>query len=839
MRRIGFCCRLAVLAGVLGILAMAGPLPVAAQDTQDTQAADSAPMQEGASSAETVAPQQTKPEQTRCPVAPVDSWSDSEKATWTKICLGQFADLSVGDPYPNTGDLDKWQPGRTLSAAFLLRIMTDPVYVAATPFTGIRIDGAHFPDEVVLSDLEYNKPLIIVDSVFSRPLVMERFRSRSRVRLTGDWFSYAMAPDAAKDAPLEISLDASAAEIAKGLDLNWIFVNGDIDLSDMKIATLLEMSDTTFLGTVYLNRSKIDGGVLLQRVKVSRNVIFDNAEVAQNLDIGDLNISRLLDNGDTEWGTLSGAQLHVSGHLIIGYSNAEVRMPARLVGQAPPQPAPEPEPQPGSPPGPSGEGAATGATPDVAASLPDASQTEAQPVTDLAAGTLANGGTAPAAPERTFTMRAWRINLIGARIDGELRIRGTWLLDQVTLEDAVIGDDLWLSDSDISRGSFSATSVKGFALLQGIQARGNMQFDSASIGRSIVFDDLARVTGLRMPGAVVHGGIYFAGATIDGPVDLNSVTIDRDLAMGDGTTFTGPVDVSFARIGGSVDLTGGHFASVDLTGADIAAELRLAAAGAVPLFADKAELTLRNVTTNSLQDVAESWPCILHLEGFVYQRQVRSEAHASADSFVDRCKQGGGEAGGGQAATAAPVATPVGAAKPATTESEDAATERRTRELVTWLGRQVPFSPQPYVQLSGVLRQSGDYETAKAILFAGKEREFDEAGWPAKIWLAMQWAFTGYGQYPQVAGLWVIGLIVLGAAVFTTEPSPEMRRLNWLQRGVYSFDMLMPAVHLRHHHAEIEMRAWWVRAYVFCHKLMGYILLSFLAAAVLGLGGLE
>lgn len=828
MRRIGIGCRLALLAGVVAILAIAGPLRVTAQEASDAQAADGAPMQDGASSADTVAPQQTKPEQTRCPVPPVDAWTDGEKDAWAKICLGQFADLSVGDPFPNTGDVDKWQPRRTLGAAFLLRIMTDPVYVAATPFTGIRIDGAHFADAVVLSDLEYNKPLIIVDSVFSQPLVLERFRSRSRVRLTGDWFSYAAAPDAAKDAPLEISLDASAAEIAKGLDLNWIFVNGDIDLSDMKISTLLEMSDTTFLGTVYLNRTKIDGGAFLQRVKVSRNVYLDNAEVAQNLEIGDFNISRLLDNGDTEWGTLSGAQLHVSGHLIIGYSDAEVRMPARLVGQAPPQPAPEPAPEP------AGQGAAAGAAPDVAASLPDASQTEPQPATDLAAGTLANGN-APAAPERTFTMRAWRINLIGARIDGELRIRGTWLLDQVTLEDAVIGDDLWLSDSDISRGSFSATSVKGFALLQGIQAHGNIQFDNASIGRSIVFDDLARVTGLRMPGAVVHGGIYFAGATIDGPVDLNSVTIDRDLAMGDGTTFTGPVDASFARVGGSVDLTGGRFASVDLTGADIAAELRLAAAGAVPLFAEKAELTLRNVTTNSLQDVAESWPCILHLEGFVYQRQVRSDMRVPAGPFVDRCRKGDSKAGDTQAAATAPA----GAAKPSAAESEDAAAERRTQELITWLGRQVPFSPQPYVQLSGVLRQTGDYETAKAILFAGKEREFDEAGWPAKIWLAMQWAFTGYGQYPQVAGLWVIGLIVLGAVVFTTEPSPEMRRLNWLQRGVYSFDMLMPAVHLRHHHAEIEAQAWWVRTYVFCHKLMGYVLLSFLAAAVLGLGGLE
>jgi hypothetical protein len=50
--------------------------------------------------------------------------------------------------------------------------------------------------------------------------------------------------------------------------------------------------------------------------------------------------------------------------------------------------------------------------------------------------------------------------------------------------------------------------------------------------------------------------------------------------------------------------------------------------------------------------------------------------------------------------------------------------------------------------------------------------------------------------------------------------------------------MLIPAVHLRHHHAEIELQSW-PRYYLYGHKLMGYILLSFLAAALLGLGGLE
>jgi hypothetical protein len=806
-------------AAILGIaalgLALLGAMPAAAQSIEDAQPAEAEPLVTAPDSAVDPAVPLADQQPRTCPVPPQPYWTASEAYTWRQICLGQWADLAAAfaDPETATGDLDKWKPERNLGAAFLLRIMTDPAYVAATPFTGIRIDGAHFPEALVLSDLEYNLPLIIADSVFSDQVAMERYRSKSRVRFSGSWFRLAPRADAGADAPVTISLDISGAEIAKGLNLNLAFANGAVDLSDTLIAGHVELDDVTFLDKLWLNRARIGGVLFMQRSRVGSDLVLDGADVAQNIELLELSLSRALDNGDTEYGLLSGRQLHVSGHLIIGSSEAPVRMPARLTGQAveaaagAADAAQEPQVEPQVEPGPAL---------DSAASLPDASETAPLSATDLT-GTESSGGiaadaaAAPAAAERSYSVRAWQLNLTGARIDGELRMRGLWLLQQVTLEDAVIGDDLWLSESEVGRAAFSATSVKGFVLLQGLRVKEQAQLDSASIGRSLVMDDQTELTGWRMPGASVKGGIYLAGAKVSGPADLNSISVDRDLALGDGAVFSGPVDASFARIGGSLDLTNGAFASVNLTGAEIAAELRLAAAGAVPQFAREAELNLRNTTVNTLQDVAESWPCVLHLEGFTYQRQIRSERPRRAVAAPDPC----------------------GADSVAAT-SED----RRAAELISWLSRQQPFSPQPYVQLAAVLRQSGDNETAKAVLFAGKAREWQAAGPWSKFLLSLQFAFTGFGLYPYVAGYWVLALIGIGTAVFSLDPSPELRRLTWPQRFIYSCDMLIPAVHLRHHHGEIELQSW-PRYYLYGHKLMGYVLLSFLAAALLGLGGLE
>ena len=83
-----------------------------------------------------------------------------------------------------------------------------------------------------------------------------------------------------------------------------------------------------------------------------------------------------------------------------------------------------------------------------------------------------------------------------------------------------------------------------------------------------------------------------------------------------------------------------------------------------------------------------------------------------------------------------------------------------------------------------------------------------------------------------IAIFWVIGLVMAGAIVLRA--SGEGRR-NGMPFGLaYSFDILLPIIRLRDRHYQIDLKTW-ARYYFYGHKIMGYVLASFLIAGLSGL----
>ena len=61
-----------------------------------------------------------------CQVQPDPSWSDQEKWTWQKICLGQVADFNKAEGYGGELDPKKpegWPESRILRPSFLETIL--------------------------------------------------------------------------------------------------------------------------------------------------------------------------------------------------------------------------------------------------------------------------------------------------------------------------------------------------------------------------------------------------------------------------------------------------------------------------------------------------------------------------------------------------------------------------------------------------------------------------------------------------------------------------------------------------------------------------------------------
>src|SRR4029077_5637671 len=101
-----------------------------------------------------------------------------------------------------------------------------------------------------------------------------------------------------------------------------------------------------------------------------------------------------------------------------------------------------------------------------------------------------------------------------------------------------------------------------------------------------------------------------------------------------------------------------------------------------------------------------------------------------------------------------------------------------------------------------------------------------------RAWLTMIDALIGYGYHMERALFWGAGFMLAGISVlrFSGE-GPK----NQMPFGiVYSFDLLLPIIRLRDKHYQIDLEGW-PRYYFYVHKVMGYVLASFLITGLAGL----
>ena len=149
-----------------------------------------------------------------------------------------------------------------------------------------------------------------------------------------------------------------------------------------------------------------------------------------------------------------------------------------------------------------------------------------------------------------------------------------------------------------------------------------------------------------------------------------------------------------------------------------------------------------------------------------------------------------------------------------------------------WLGRQEVYSSQPYEQLAHVLQNNGDVGKATEILYAGKERERRASSGARYVWMTTLKLVVGYGYHIERALYWALGFVFVGWLVLLA--TKQTRKYDVPIGITYSFDMLLPLLALRKKHYDIDLDDL-PRCYFYVHKVVGYILASFL---VVGLSGL-
>ena len=167
---------------------------------------------------------------------------------------------------------------------------------------------------------------------------------------------------------------------------------------------------------------------------------------------------------------------------------------------------------------------------------------------------------------------------------------------------------------------------------------------------------------------------------------------------------------------------------------------------------------------------------------------------------------------------------------------------------------QVVYAPQPYLMLEQNLTTNGDPDDADNAYIHMRTRQRAKRANPAARaadWI-LEW-LIGYGRKPGRAVWWALGFVVLGMLIFsprhmipqdqaspeiagkTDKPDPSVKKNASYSRFWYSLDVLAPAIELGADKAWEPAPNWWLgRNYSYIHRILGWILVPLILAALTG-----
>jgi hypothetical protein len=366
--------------------------------------------------------------------------------------------------------------------------------------------------------------------------------------------------------------------------------------------------------------------------------------------------------------------------------------------------------------------------------------------------------------------------LVAAHVGGSLSLSGVKVTGKLNMNTLRIDQSLFVRDkAEFADIELAGAHIGGELDLSGVQVTGRLDMNGLQVDQSVHMSDKAEFADVELTAAHIGGQLVTTGSKVTGKLDCHELEVGQQVFFDGGATFSGPIDCRLAKIKSDLNLTGSKFEKdVDLSGAEIGGSLLVKSAQ----WSDGVTLVLRDAKVGIMPPLADAWAPKLDLHGCTYRS--------------------------------------VGAVV----------------QFLDWFARLDRYTPQPYDQLASVVQSQGNGELATSIRYSSRERERSEAIGGTWAWLtALKWVI-GYGYYPQRATYWAIGLVIMGAIVLRV--SGEGPR-NGMPFGLaYSFDTLLPIIKLRDRHYQIDLKTW-ARYYFYGHKIMGFVLASFLVAGLSGL----
>lgn len=375
------------------------------------------------------------------------------------------------------------------------------------------------------------------------------------------------------------------------------------------------------------------------------------------------------------------------------------------------------------------------------------------------------------------------LRLAGARVTGTLDLEAATLTRPVQLRGCFFDEPITLTGASTQALQLPGCYVPGLTASQ-LRTQGNLELNRGTVRG-----------GIDLLGAHIGGQLLFNGATLTNPngtaLDADGLTVDQLMACRNGFRAEGQVILRGAHIASQLVFDGATLTNPNgraLNLQEVHARALLFRLKTPP----KGEVNITHAQVGVYLDDETTWPTTLALRGFIY------------DSLYEHSK---------------------------------ISVAARLR----WLDRDPEgYAPQPYEQLASVYRRAGRDDDARKVAIAQQRRRREILNWPGKVWNSLLRWTVGYGYRTWQAGLWLLGLLVVGAIVFAWAHPGEMALakkpgdpLPAFQPWIFSLDVLLPVVNL--HQEEFWIPQGVARWWAWFSILAGWLLTTVVVAALTGL----
>jgi len=394
------------------------------------------------------------------------------------------------------------------------------------------------------------------------------------------------------------------------------------------------------------------------------------------------------------------------------------------------------------------------------------------------------------------------VRLIGAKVGGQLNCSGGHFSNSrgptLSADGLTVGEDVFWTDGFKARGPVSlvGSHIGGQLNCTGgefINPRGHaIEADGLTVDQDMFCDGQFKAKGgLRMVGAHVGGQFNCSGGHFGNSkgsaIEAAGINVAQEMFCDKGFDAVGEVGLVRAHIT-QLDCTGGHFANPDGLTLDLegiqADELLIQPATL------RGGLNLTDARVRRYKDDAKTWPPVLRLDGFTY-------------------------------------------------ESMEAADPIRVNDRLAWLARnESGYLPQIYDELASYYRRTGLDADAQQVSIVKQRQRRTKQNLAGKVWSVILDRTVGYGYRTWQAGIWLVGMVVVGAALFSQQYPGQLSPVHTgkeqpeFQPVLYTLDLLVPVINIHQRDAWTAhgLAAWLVLAFT----LTGWLLTTAFVLSVTG-----